>query len=101
MSAPQYLPEAPVILPAVLRKKTCKLIKLAAVSVIAPEPEELEGQPEHLCDDDAERQRRRLTIQERVALNQRDDFDAVAISVRGDAPFVNWFQNMNTAPRSA
>lgn len=98
--APPYLPESPVLLPAVLRRKTLALYRSVSITVLAPE----EPKPDlldFLCEDDADRQRRRLDIDERVAINERREPDDVATSVTGPQHFLAWFKAMTQPARSA
>lgn len=89
---PPHLPEATILLPAVLRKMTVALYSQARVEILAPPPPKREERREDLAEDDPDRQRRRLTIPERVALNERQDPDAVDIVIHAPPKFLQWVQ---------
>lgn len=103
MTLPQYLPATTVLLPAPLRRKTRELISQATLHVwLPPKPEDTpdEVPDDHVAEDDADRQGRRLTIAERIAINAHPDPEAVLISAQAPPDFGAWLERAISLSRS-
>lgn len=103
MTLPQYLPATTVLLPAPLRRKTRELISQATVRVwLPPRPDETPDDlpNDHVADDDADRQGRRLSIAERIAMNAHPNPDDVRISAQAPPDFGTWLERAFLISRS-
>ena len=99
---PKLIPEAPVLLPAKLRKKAVGLAKQATISIQQP-PHVMKREVDtnHTSDDAEDRQRRRLTVAQRFAMNAHPEPDRISIRAAGSSDFVTWIDRLNGMIRSA
>lgn len=98
---PPFLPDAPTLLPAVLRRRSSKLFATVTLTVLAPVLEEPEPSDEHVAIDIESRQRRRQSIAQRVAANARTDEQAASATLHAPPDFVAMFTRLKSASRSA
>jgi hypothetical protein len=89
-SPPPLVPAAPILLPAPLRRATLRLIATACVSVLVVPLDFEQRKAQHLALSEAERQQRRLTRAQRVALNDRPNAEKTRITIRGPAALAEW-----------
>jgi hypothetical protein len=98
---PRLIPDAPVLLPAELRKKTVTLAAQPSITVQLPKREKKEANsPEHVAMTKEERQRCRLTIAERIAMNAHPKPDRIVIQLAGSSDFVRWLKRLRRSSRS-
>jgi len=97
---PPLIPVAPVLLPAVLRRESLKPLLTMTVSVLVPALSEQRKQAIAKAIDDADRQRRRLTIEQRIALNEYPFPDRILVRIVGQPGFLDWLDSANAWPRS-
>jgi hypothetical protein len=99
--APAWVPEAPILKPAVLRKMTRNKLRLLTITVLTPiYKASIEEQEEHLSEDSADRQRRRMTISQRVAQNAHPDLAAVHVAATASADTAQWIHRFTALARS-
>jgi len=98
---PPFLPDAPTLLPAVLRRAASKLFATTYLTVLAPPLEKPDPSDEHIAFEIASRQRRRQSIAQRVAANARPVDRPAAATIHGPANFVTMFARLKSACRSA
>lgn len=89
---PPRIPIAPALLPAVVRRLTTTLVEQAEIAVRVEPLDPAERKAVHLALTNAARQRRRMTIEQRVALNQRPNADVTRIRMRGPPEFAAWLR---------
>ena len=99
---PPRLPDAPTLVPSVLRRNTRKILATAALRITARElhNEDEERDEQHMAGDMEARQRRRWTIAQRVAANARPD-DDVVVEIAAPSEFLTWHRRLNLMSRSA
>lgn len=99
---PPNLPDAPVLVTSALRRGGVRLLASITVNVTAPIVKEPEPDPEHLALTPAKRQRRRLSIAERNAINARPgDDDATQVVLHAYPACTTAIQEICDALRSA
>lgn len=87
---PPLVPTAPILLPAPVRRATLSLIAKARVHVLVVPPDFEQRKARHLALTEAERQRRRLTRKQRVALNDQPNPDKTRITIQGPTALATW-----------
>jgi hypothetical protein len=99
---PPLLPDAPILLPAVLRKHAKKLFASCRLDVLAPvvqyQDEDLD---DHIASDQETRQRRRLTIAQRVQANARTIDQETIVALYTSAKCAHALSRLKNASRSA
>ncbi len=97
---PKLIPAAPVLLPAVLRREGTNLLNTMEVSVLVPNLSIQQRHHRATAIDEAERQRRRLTIQQRVALNHHPNADQILIHLAAHSDLLHLLESKKLLPRS-
>lgn len=96
---PNLLPLPSMLLPAVLKKKYRAAGASLKIQVTLPPPPEKSAESDadskHLAADDADRQRRRLTIEQRFAANAQPTPEQTRIQITADAKTAAWYQGLS------
>ena len=98
---PVLTPIAPIIITSKVRKYATEMFKACRVDVKAwPLPEPEPDEQEHFAADPLARQRRRLTIAQRIALNERPDVHEASVSMRVSSTYIEQYKRHKSASRS-
>lgn len=96
--APPRMPLSPALLPAVIRRLTTNALATLNIAVrIKTLDPDIQRQV-HLALTDANRQRRRLSIEQRIALNARPNADATEIQIVANQAIARWLADPTCQP---